>query len=151
MQPKIVELFVAEALRAYLVEADGTGLLAAGGLADNAVSKAIDAIRERFHEPWTVPSLAMHVGLSWTALATRFRVLVGDSPMHYLTRVRINHAASLKATTRFSQAQIAHRTGYANTAALAKPFRRERGATLGSHRAAARAVPPIGLAAIAVV
>ena len=95
-------------------------------------------------------SLAAHVGLSRTALATRFRLLVGDSPMHYLTRVRLTQAAGLLATTRLSHHEIAHLTGYATDAALSKAFRRERGETLGAHRATARSAPDIALVASAI-
>ena len=59
-------------------------------------------------------------GLSRTALATRFKSLVGDSPMHYLRRLRLSRAAGLLATTK-----------------------RERGKTLGAHRASARDIPEL--------
>jgi transcriptional regulator GlxA family with amidase domain len=150
MQAKIAELFVAEAVRAWLLDAERAGLVLRGELTDDALSDAIDTIRQRFHEQWSVGLLAKHVGLSRTALATRFRLLTGDSPMHCLRRVRLSHAASLLATTRLSQAHIAHLTGYANEAALAKAFKRERGETLGRHRSAARALPPLQLAELTI-
>jgi transcriptional regulator GlxA family with amidase domain len=78
-------------------------------------------------------------------LATRFTESVGDSPMHYLTRVRLSHAAGLLTTTRLSHHEIAYRTGYATEAALAKAFKRERGETLGERRASARGTPEINL------
>ena len=69
--------------------------------------------------------------------------------MHYLTRVRLSHAAGLLATTRLSHHEIAHLTGYATEAALAKAFKRERAETLGAHRAAARGVPHVRVLASA--
>jgi len=48
--------------------------------------------------------------LSRTALAARFRQHVGDSPMHYLTRIRVGQAAGYLATTRLSLSEIAHLT-----------------------------------------
>jgi transcriptional regulator GlxA family with amidase domain len=66
--------------------------------------------------------------------------------MHYLTRVRLSRAAGLLATTRLSHHEIAHLSGYATEATLAKAFKRERGETPGQHRAAARGEPRIGLA-----
>ena len=65
--------------------------------------------------------------------------------MPSLTRVRLNHGAGLLATTRLSHFEIAHLTSYAAEAALAKAFKRERGETLGAHRAAAREVPQVDL------
>jgi AraC family transcriptional regulator, alkane utilization regulator len=149
MQAKIAELFIAEALRSWLIDAQRSGLLAGALSADEPVAEVVETIRQRFSEPWTLARLAAHVGLSRTALATRFRLSVGDSPMHYLTRVRLSHAAALLATTRLTHHEIAHRTGYATDAALAKAFKRERGETMGGHRAAARGAPEVELTAAA--
>jgi transcriptional regulator GlxA family with amidase domain len=115
-------------------------------LADEPIAQVLDTIRHRFGERWTLARLGTEVGLSRTALATRFKLQVGDSPMHYLTRVRLSHAAGLLATTRHSHHEIARLTGYATEAALAKAFKRERGETLGAHRAAARGTPRVKLA-----
>lgn len=145
MQAKIAEVFIAEALRSWLIDALSSGLLIEAELADKPIAQALETIRQRFNEPWTLDRLANHVGLSRTALASRFNRRVGDSPMRYLMRVRLNHAAGLLATTRLSHFEIAHLTGYATEAALAKAFKRERGQTLGAHRAAARGVPRVDL------
>jgi AraC-like DNA-binding protein len=149
MQAKIAEVFIAEALRAWLIDAAHAGLVVGTELVDEPVAQALETIRERFDERWTLARLAAHVGLSRTALATRFRLLVGDSPMHYLTRTRISHAAGLLATTRLSHHEIAYLSGYGAEAALAKAFKRERGETLGAHRAAARGAPEVDLVASA--
>lgn len=145
MQAKIAEVFIAEALRSWLIDADRSGVLIEGLVSDEPVAHALAAIRQRFDEPWTLSTLAVHVGLSRTALTTRFKQIVGDSPMHYLTRVRLSRAAGLLATTRLSHYEIAHLSGYATEAALAKAFKRERGETPGEHRAAARGEPRIGV------
>jgi AraC-like DNA-binding protein len=149
MQAKIAEVFIAEALRAWLIDAERSGLIVGTELVDEPVARALNTIRERFDERWRLAGLASHVGLSRTALATRFRLLVGDSPMHYLTRTRLSHAAGLLATTRLSHHEIACLSGYGTEAALAKAFKRERGETLGAHRAAARGAPEINLVASA--
>jgi AraC-like DNA-binding protein len=149
MQAKIAEVFIAEALRSWLIDAQSSGLLVGAELVDEPIANALETIRQRFNERWTVARLASHVGLSRTALATRFGQSVGDSPMHYLTRVRLSHAAGLLATTRLSHYEIAQLSGYATEAALAKAFRRERGETLGAHRAAARGVPQVDVLASA--
>jgi AraC-like DNA-binding protein len=149
MQAKIAEVFIAEALRSWLVDADQAGLLVEALLTDEPIAQGLEAITQRFDERWTLSSLAAGVGLSRTAFATRFKHLVGDSPMHYLTRVRLSRAAGLLATTRLSHHEIAHLTGYGTEAALAKAFKRERRETLGQHRAAARGEPAIGVFASA--
>jgi AraC-like DNA-binding protein len=145
MQAKIAEVFIAEALRSWLIDAERSGLIVGTEFVDEPVSRALETIRERFDERWTLARLAAHVGLSRTALSTRFKLWVGDSPMHYLTRTRLSHAAGLLATTRLSHHEIAHLTGYATEAALAKAFKRERRETLGAYRAAARHAPEVNL------
>jgi AraC-like DNA-binding protein len=147
MQAKIAEVFIAEALRSWLIDAERAGLLVEARLADEPVAHALDAIRQHFDERWTLDTLGAHVGLSRTALAIRFKRQVGDSPMHYLTRVRLSQAAGFLATTRLSHHEIAHLTGYATEAALAKAFKRERGETLGTHRAMARGTPEVSVVA----
>ncbi|HET6871134.1 MAG TPA: AraC family transcriptional regulator [Solirubrobacteraceae bacterium] len=149
MQAKIAEVFIAEALRAWLIDAERSGLIVGTELVDEPVALALETIRARFDERWTLVGLAAQVGLSRTALATRFRLLVGESPMRYLTRTRLSHAAGLLAATRLSHHEIAYLSGYGTEAALAKAFKRERGETLGAHRAAARAAPEINLVAAA--
>ncbi len=149
MQAKIAEVFIAEALRSWLIDAAHAGLLVGALLTDEPVATALDTIRRRFDEPWTLGRLASHVGLSRTALATRFTLLVGDSPMLYLTRVRLTQAAGFLATTQLSHHEIAQLTGYGTESALSKAFKRERGETLGAHRAAARGTPDINLVASA--
>jgi AraC-like DNA-binding protein len=143
MQAKIAEVFIAEALRSWLIDAHRAGVLIEGLVSDEPIAQALAAMRQRFDEPWTLSTLAVHVGLSRTALTMRFRQLVDDSPMHYLTRIRLSRAAGLLATTRLSHYEIARLSGYATEAALAKAFKRERGETLGEHRAAARGEPQI--------
>jgi AraC-like DNA-binding protein len=149
MQAKIAEVFIAEALRSWMIDAQRSGLLIGAELVDQPIAQVLETIRQRFDEHWTLAQLAGQVGLSRTALATRFSQSVGDSPMHYLTRVRLGHAAGLLRTTRLSHHEVAHRTGYATEAALAKAFKRERGETLGEHRASARETPEISLVASA--
>ena len=147
MQSKIAEVFLAEALRAWLIDAEQEGLLLGPLLGDEPVAAAVELLRRRFDEPWTLERVAAEVGLSRTALASRFKELVGDSPMRYLTRVRMSQAAGYLVTTRMSHFEIASLTGYATEAALSKAFKRERGETLGARRAAGRRAPEIALTA----
>jgi len=143
VQARIADLFITEALRCWLAGAELAGVRVARLVDDQPVALALDAIRDRFAEPWTLEQLSRHIGLSRTALSTRFRTAVGDSPMHYLTRVRLTHAAAHLATSRLGLDQIAQLTGYSSDAALAKAFKRELGQTPGTYRSDARNPPAI--------
>jgi transcriptional regulator GlxA family with amidase domain len=144
---KIADVFLTQALRAWLVGAERAGLLMSGPLRDPAITAALQAIRERPAAPWTLDMLARHVGLSRTAFATRFRALVGEPPIRYVTKARLSLAAGYLATSRSSIHEIAHLAGYHDEASLSKAFRREFGQPPGEYRAAARRPPPITVAA----
>src|SRR5262249_48894958 len=63
------------------------------GLRDQYVGKALALLHDRPAEAWTVESLAREAALSRSALAERFTQFVGDTPMQYLTRWRMQLAA----------------------------------------------------------
>ena len=136
IQAKMADVLLAQVLRSWLIGADRAGLRIDGLLADPPTAGALEALRDRYVEHWTIDRLAAHVALSRSALAARFREHVGDSPMHYLTRIRVGQAAGYLATTRLTLSEIAHLTGYGSDAALSKAFRRELGQTPGAYRAA---------------
>jgi AraC-like DNA-binding protein len=52
-------------------------------------------MHQRPEEPWTVARLADEVGLSRSAFAARFAELVGEPPLGYLTRLRMQRASVL--------------------------------------------------------
>jgi AraC-like DNA-binding protein len=143
---KIADVFLAQAIRGWLVGAEQAGLLVVTLLQDRPIANAVQTIRSRFSERWTLDLLAAHVGLSRTALATRFRALMGDSPMRYLTKLRLSQAAGHLATGRLSIYEIARLTGYDNDASLSRAFKREFGVPPGAYRETARRAPAISLA-----
>jgi AraC-like DNA-binding protein len=122
---KLADVFLAQALRTYLVGAEQAGLLRMEPLADPQIGAALSLIRDRPDLKWTVQLLARQVGMSRTLFSTRFRAAVGESPMHHLARVRLGQAAGYLTTTKLSLEAIARRTGYGSSAALSKAFKRE--------------------------
>jgi AraC-like DNA-binding protein len=90
---KLSELLFVETLRHYVdaLPDEQTGWLA--GLKDSFVSRALGLLHRRVAEPWTVDDLGREVGLSRSALAERFTRLIGEPPMRYLARWRIQLAA----------------------------------------------------------
>ena len=70
--------------------ADETGWLA--GARDTDVGKALALLHGKTSITWTLGELAEGVGVSRTVLAERFREFVGETPMAYLTRWRLQLA-----------------------------------------------------------
>jgi AraC-like DNA-binding protein len=132
---KLADVFLAQALRNYLTGAGQAGLLQPRPKSDPQIEQAVALVRDQPTRPWTVQALAREVGMSRTLLATRFLAAMGDSPMRYLTKVRLGQAAGHLTTSDLSLEAIARRTGYATNASLSKAFKREFGISPGAYRA----------------
>lgn len=136
--PRLVDSLLVYVVRAWL-EGQPVG---AGGwfgaLRDPAIAKALSLIHESPQAPWSVDSLARHVGQSRATFARRFSALVGESPAAYLTRWRICLATKFLGETSMSLDEIATRVGYETAPAFSKAFRRSQGIAPGRFRAAAR-------------
>jgi transcriptional regulator GlxA family with amidase domain len=78
--------------------------------------------------------MAQSAGMSRTSFTTRFRAVVGQSPMAYLTELRLRCAAGYLSTTTKSTREIAHLTGYDNEASFSKAFSRLFGRPPGQYR-----------------
>jgi AraC-like DNA-binding protein len=63
------------------------------GIRSTFVSRALSLLHGRMAGQWTVDDLGREVGLSRSALADRFTRLIGEPPMRYLARWRIQVAA----------------------------------------------------------
>src|SRR5262245_62822672 len=75
-------------------------------------------------QEWTVDDLGREVGLSRSALADRFTRLIGEPPMRYLARWRIQVAAHQLRNSDTSLARIAEQVGYESEAAFNRAFKR---------------------------
>lgn len=114
----------------HLTDAD-TGWLRAMG--DPVISRAIGLIHRDPARPWTAAGLAREVGLSRSAFFDRFRRLVGEGPIEYLTRWRM-HVASDRLRDGDSVAAAARAVGYATEASFSDAFLRVTGSRPGSVR-----------------
>jgi AraC-like DNA-binding protein len=95
--------------------------------ADPQVGAALAAMHGAPDRPWTVASLAAEARMSRTVFATRFRTLVGLSPMDYLLRRRITGAEGDLADGRRTVAAVASRWGYGSESAFSAAFKRVTG------------------------
>src|SRR5580658_9732504 len=122
---KLSEVLFVEALRAYVTSLPPgqTGWLA--GARDAEVSKALALMHQRPADPWTIAALAQQAGVSRSVLAERFRHFLGEPPMAYLMRWRLQLGAEMMTSTNHSVAQIASEVGYESEAAFNRAFKRE--------------------------
>jgi AraC-like DNA-binding protein len=122
---KLSEVVFIETLRAYIAQlpAERTGWLA--GTRDSEVGKTLALMHRNPARPWTLADLAKEAGSSRSVLAERFRHYLGETPIAYLTRWRLQLGAQMLTSTSYSVAQIASEVGYESEAAFNRAFKRE--------------------------
>ena len=132
---RLTDILLIRVLRQWLERSPNQrGWLVA--LRDPQIGAALALIHRGLERAWTVDALAKHVAMSRSAFADRFTKLVGQPPLRYVARARMNRAAELLQTTSLPIDQIAIERGYATTAAFSKAFKRQFGVAPGSYRKA---------------
>jgi len=104
------------------------------GLRDRHVGAALSLIHARPSYDWTLDSLAREAGASRTVLAERFVHFVGTPPMQYLSRWRMQIAASLLCDGQANLARIAEVVGYESEASFSRAFKKVVGSPPGTWR-----------------
>jgi AraC-like DNA-binding protein len=124
---KLCETLFVETLRRYVVQLPErqTGWLA--GARDPEVGKVLALMHAQPAARWTVAHLARQVGVSRSVLAERFRQYLGEPPVAYLTRWRLQMGAQMLNSTSYSVAEIASEVGYDSEQAFNRAFKRKFG------------------------
>jgi AraC-like DNA-binding protein len=107
-------------------------------LADPQIGAVLRAMHERVDHPWTVKALATEAGMSRSAFALRFKELIGQAPLEYLTQWRMNKAGRLLREDSGKLFDVATAVGYDSGGAFHKAFKRVLGVTPGEYRRGAR-------------
>ncbi|MBB3458297.1 AraC-like DNA-binding protein [Rhizobium sp. BK313] len=134
MISRLFELLFIHAIRAYSSQysAPKKGWLAA--VVDRLLSEAIKEMHGNLANNWTLEALAKAAGMSRSAFASRFRSVVGQTPLEYLTEWRMHKATLLIQRNDLSLSEIAQDVGYHSEAAFNRIFKREVGTTPGAFR-----------------
>jgi AraC-like DNA-binding protein len=137
---KMAEALFIETLRRYMEQlpAEQTGWLA--GARDPIVGAALALLHRKTCHPWTLTDLARDVGASRSILAERFSRLLGEPPLRYLARWRLQLASRLLQGSGKTIVQVASDVGYESEAAFNRAFKREFGLPPGQYRHARRGV-----------
>ncbi|MBO9514646.1 MAG: AraC family transcriptional regulator [Variovorax sp.] len=99
------------------------------GLADPAIARAIMGIHRAPQQAWRVEQLAAEAAMSRSAFCERFKALVGQTPIGYLTAHRMALAAEQLEAGVLRPADIAEQAGYESEKVFARAFRRWSGLT----------------------
>jgi len=144
---RLSEALFVETLRRYMTELppQQTGWLA--GARDPQVGAALAHMHRAPEYRWTIANLAQQVGVSRSVLAERFRQYLGEPPMTYLARWRLQLGAQTLTTTSYSVARISGEVGYESEPAFNRAFKREFGVPPAQFRMQTRSaqrVMPLG-------
>ena len=121
---RLADVVAVSIVRAW-VETDcarrSEGWLAA--LRDPKLGRVIAAVHRDPGRNWSVAEMAAVMGVSRSVFAERFHEAAGESPLRYVTQVRMRRAADLLAR-RMTVDEVAARLGYGSHSAFSRAFKR---------------------------
>ena len=82
---QLAYMILVQALRLHLAQITSGAVVWLFALADKPIGSAIACMHENPSYPWTLQELARRVGMSRSIFAKRFKEVVGETPMAYLT------------------------------------------------------------------
>jgi len=127
------EIMFINIIRAYLDQsAPDTGFLSA--INDTRISKALKLMQDSPQNDWTLESLATESSMSRSVFFNRFKKLVRETPLSYLTNWRIRQAQKLLTTDNNNISAIAASVGYRSEAAFNRIFKSKTGQTPAVYR-----------------
>jgi AraC-like DNA-binding protein len=124
---RMAELLFLDVMRRYLetLPSGQTGWLA--GLRDPLVARALTLLHNAPAQSWTLDALAVQAATSRSVLAERFVHFIGQPPMQYLRRLRMQLASRLLAEDGAKVAAVAAAVGFESEAAFSRAFKKSVG------------------------
>ncbi|MFY8107168.1 MAG: AraC family transcriptional regulator [Elstera sp.] len=132
---RLAEILCAEALRAYRPSEQGWFR----GVTDPRLSVALAQFHQAPAAEWSVARLAEIACLSPSRFAARFKNLMGESVMAYVTRWRMTLACRLLRETNAPVSAVAQQIGYEAVPAFTRSFKGMLGLSPGAWRQNQRA------------
>ena len=139
MVNRLADILFIQCVRAHIAsssEGCKSGWLRA--IFDPRIGAAFKAMHERVEHLWTVEALAAAAGMSRSAFALRFKELLGETPLEYLTNWRMYKATGLLQKDDRKLFEVAKSVGYDSDAAFSKAFKRVLGMAPKEYRRTVR-------------
>jgi AraC-like DNA-binding protein len=130
----LIDVLFVEAIRTWLRQQPPGAAGWLGALRDPSIGAALGLIHQAPEKQWTVPALSAAVGLSRSPFAAKFTALVGQPPMTYLKRWRLQLAGTLLRQQAVALSNVAERVGYESTPAFSRAFTHFFGMSPGRYR-----------------
>jgi AraC-like DNA-binding protein len=94
-----------------------------------SVGRSLAYIRRSYRQTITIRALAAEAGMSVPAFHSRFRKLIGSTPLNYIKSIRLHEARLLMARESYSVARAATAVGYVSSSQFSREFKRHFGRT----------------------
>lgn len=135
---RLIDVLFVHVIRAWVARHQDPGQSWLLALRHPSVARALSMLHARPAASWTIERLARESNVSRATLTRRFSALVGEPPLAYLTRWRLELAARRLRETDETVGAIAHHVGYASEFAFSRAFSRLRGEPPGRYRSRVR-------------
>lgn len=126
MISRLLDLLFIRTLRSWAAES-GLGKGWVSSASDPRIGRVLVSIQNDPSRQWTLPQLASIAGMSRTAFAGRFMEVIGQSPIAYVNRWRLDLSADLLRGQKLSMGQIISQVGYNSEAAFGRAFKIQHG------------------------
>jgi len=123
----LVDMLFHYILREWIAQRESDGQSWRRALKDTHLQKAIAAMHAEPERDWSVDELAGTAGISRAAFAQKFKRISGDTPAHYLTRLRIQRAMDMLRKADDNLEKVAEAVGYNDVFVFSKAFKRIQG------------------------
>lgn len=133
---RLADILVIQAIRAWMAQDPAARVGWLGALHDPQVGRAMLLVQREPGRAWSVAELAGAVAMSRSAFAARFTELVGETPMQYVRRWKMHHAAAWFREQDLTVSEAARQLGYESEASFSRAFKRVMGVSPGSVAAA---------------
>jgi AraC-like DNA-binding protein len=130
---RLAEVLFIQVLRAHIASGPERNKGWLRAIFDPKMGTALSAIHDSVNMPWTVESMAEAAGMSRSAFAARFKELLGQTPLEYVTEWRMQKAMPLLQQRDKKLIDVARSVGYESDAAFSKAFKRVVGASPGEY------------------
>ena len=133
---RLTDVFFLQAIRSYMSQHKGCSSHWLRAVADPQIGRVLTAMHGDMARSWSVEELAAEGGMSRAGFAMRFKQLVGETPLEYLTRWRMYKATRLLRDHNRKLLEVANSVGYDSDAAFNRAFKRMHGVSAGEYRRA---------------
>lgn len=130
---RLAEVLFIQILRAHIASNPERNQGWLRAIFDPQMGTVLRAVHDGVDTPWTVESMAAAAGMSRSAFAARFKEILEQTPLEYVTEWRMQKAIRLLERRDKKLPEVARLVGYESDAAFSKAFKRVVGANPGEY------------------